>query len=375
MKNNSRMFVFLMLAAFAFALIWLFYPYIQYLVVALLLAVSGAALNRKIQSLPFFDRLPLGMGKWRNGMTAAFLSFCFLSFLFIPLTYFVTESTKTLAGIDYGGLAASFEEVKLFLKDPPETLEFLKPLFDKVIYQGGETMLEYFDLGSATALAKKITAFIGRFSAVIAEILWVMVFYFFFNLYGAKLYRQVMMLLPLEKDSKRVLYDEFSSTMSVVLYGSLFNMFIQGVAFGILMAFFDGYNAVYLGVMAGILSIIPIVGNALVYIPVVIIELWNGHYGQALIIMLYSWLVMGIVIDNILRLIFLGKIKKIFALHYTMGELMVLFAMMAGITTVGFWGIIIGPAIVSLSLASLDVYKRTAGITKKNLFISREIRL
>ena len=110
--------------------------------------------------------------------------------------------------------------------------------------------------------------------------------------------------------------------------------------------------------LAGFCSVIPIVGSALVYIPVVALELLGGNYISAIVILLFAWVVMGFIIDNILRLFFIGFLKKILGFEYTMNEILVLLAILAGISTFGFWGIIIGPSVLALALASANLYSK-----------------
>lgn len=344
------------MAVFTIALGWLFSAYLKYMLVALLLAVSGASINEKIRNV-FSQKFSTQKSIL---LSASVLSLAFLSFFFLPLIYFITHTAMNLPQVDYAIIMEKFKALKSYLSQLPDTLAFLQPFVDSVVLKAGEVAAQSLDLDSAKALASKLTAIAGTMGNVVSEILWIMLFYFVFNLYGKRLYTEVMRLLPLVKSSKRILYTEFSSTISVVVYGSGFNMLMQGLAFGMLMLFIPGYDPLYLGVMAGILSIVPIVGSALVYIPVIIMELLDGHYISALVIFLYSWVVMGILIDNLLKILFIGRIKKAFGFHYTMSEMMVLFSMMAGISAFGFWGLIIGPAVVSLGIASLDVYRETS---------------
>lgn len=347
--------MYILLGIFVMAFGWLFADYLKYILVALLLAVSSAGINEKLQQT-FTGILSMHKSSW---FSASLLSLGFLSFFFVPLIYFITHTAMNLPQLDYALIMEKFKAFKHYLSNLPDTLAFLQPFIDSVVLKAGEVAAQSLDLDSAKALASKITSVAGAMGNVVSEILWILLFYFIFNLYGRQLYTAVMRLLPLVKSSKRILYTEFSSTIAVVVYGSGFNMVLQGFAFGILMLFIPGYDALYLGVMAGILSIVPIVGSALVYLPVIGMELFEGHYINAAVIFLYSWVVMGIIIDNVLKILFIGRIKRTMGLHYSMGEMMVLFSMMAGISAFGFWGIIIGPAVVSLGIASLDVYRET----------------
>jgi len=135
----------------------------------------------------------------------------------------------------------------------------------------------------------------------------------------------------------------------------------QGIAFGILMVFIGGYDSIYLGGLAGFCSIIPLVGAALVYIPVIVLEIIAGEYVHAVIIVVFTWTVMGFIIDNFLRLFFISNLKKMFGFEYTMNEILILLSILAGIATLGFWGLIIGPSVIALTLAAANICRDLLG--------------
>ena len=101
---------------------------------------------------------------------------------------------------------------------------------------------------------------------------------------------------------------------------------------------------------------VPLVGAALVYVPIVILELFAGHFLAAVVILGFAWVVMGFLIDNIFRLVFIRYLKRMFGFQYTMNEILILLAILAGIATFGFWGLIIGPSVLALTLAAANLF-------------------
>ena len=156
-------------------------------------------------------------------------------------------------------------------------------------------------------------------------------------MYGRKILSFVADLVPMTYEHQKYLYRECTGTVAVVFYGTLFNMIAQGLAFGVLMVFIGDYDAVYLGALSGFCSVIPIVGAALVYVPVIVLELLAGNVVNGIIILVFAWVVMGVLIDNVLRMVFIGFLKKMFGFEYTMNEILILMAILAGISTIGFW--------------------------------------
>ena len=198
--------------------------------------------------------------------------------------------------------------------------------------------------------------FAKGFGNFLTQIVWILIFYFLFNAYSSKILRFLAELIPMSREKQSYLYRECTGTVAVVFYGTLFNMVVQGLAFGILMIFVGNYSALDLGILAGFCSVIPLVGAALVYIPVVALELFQGNFVNALIILAFAWVVMGFLIDNILRMVFIGFLKKLFGFEYQMNDVLILLAILAGISSIGFWGMIIGPSVLALTLAAANLY-------------------
>jgi len=147
--------------------------------------------------------------------------------------------------------------------------------------------------------------------------------------------------------------------VSVVFYTLVGVMIAQGLAFGVFIAFFDGYNAVLLGFFVGIVSIIPLFGTGLVWIPVAVNEYLQGNIFNALIISVYSYFMMTVFIDNIVKLVILNFVnRKISKNKHRINEFIIFFAIVGGLATFGFWGFILGPAIIALAITTLTTLRK-----------------
>ena len=152
--------------------------------------------------------------------------------------------------------------------------------------------------------------------------------------------------------------DEVTNVIKVVFYTSLVNIVLQGVAFGILIMFF-GYDGVFFGMLYGFASIVPIVGGGLVWLPLAGYEFYLGNTQNAIIIALYALIVCAVLIDNVIKPILIGLInKKVLKTSVRINELLIFFAILAGLTSIGFWGIILGPAITALFISLLRIYRK-----------------
>jgi len=107
-------------------------------------------------------------------------------------------------------------------------------------------------------------------------------------------------------------------------------------------------NALFLSVTMMLLSVVPGVGAALVWIPACIYLAVNGHWVFAAGLFVYCALLVGS-IDNILRPKLVGSDTQ---LH----ELMIFFSTLGGLLTFGLPGFIFGPIIAALFVTVWEIY-------------------
>lgn len=356
-RKKERYSILILIGILVIGTSYIFKDYLYIILVSTILALSTSALNglllKNIVKIGKKNKFKF-LIKFKDLVSSSILSIIFLFIIFFPLIYFLFNTYQLIEPY------LNLEKIKIILtmviyklQHLPNSLSF----FQDYVNIGLEK-LNLLKIDSE--LLKKILVYTGNIfnniNNIVMEIILILVFYFIINMNGKKIKNFIYDLLPISSKNKNLLYIEFSSTSSVVLYSIIFTMFAQGLAFGLLMTFYD-YNSLYTGMMAGFLSVIPIVGAALIYLPITIIEFINGNIIGAIIILIYSIIFMGFIIDNIFKIIFIKYINKEFSFAYSLSELMVLLSMMAAIGTIGFWGIIVGPSIVALTFASLSIYK------------------
>ena len=353
-QKDSTFFLAALTLALIAASIWTFSSYLHYILVGSVLALATShAFNGLVQFLETIKNKRLGVLRKNKNITAASALTCFfLTMIFGPLLFFVSVTYDKASALD-------LDQIKQTLLDIfDRSVDLLNkiPLLQEPLARLKSEGVSFISGPALEAAFTGIQGIVAGAGSLLVQIVWIMLFYFLFNFYGKSILRFLASLIPMSSEHKEYLYRECTGTVAVVFYGTLFNMAAQGIAFGILMAFIQDYDAVYLGVMAGFCSVIPLIGAALVYVPVIVLELMAGHYITAVVILIFTWVVMGFLIDNILRLIFISFLKKLFGFEYTMNEILILLAILAGIASFGFWGLIIGPSVLALTLAAANLY-------------------
>ena len=154
--------------------------------------------------------------------------------------------------------------------------------------------------------------------------------------------------LPLSAGDRERLVASFNSVSRATLKGTLVIGIVQGGLAGISFWVVGIEGVVFWSVVMAVLSIIPGVGSALVWVPAVILLAVNGQIGAAVGVGLWCGIVVGTA-DNVLRPLLIGKDTK-------MPDLLVLLTTLGGLTLFGAAGIVIGPVIGALFLAIWELW-------------------
>ena len=356
MKENQRTDSIKFLAALTLGLLaaslWIFSSFLNYLLVGAVLALATSHVFNALVNAVDNANAPAWVQKSKRALAAVLLTLFFLMMIFFPLIYFISVTYDQISGMDLEQVKQTVIDMADLAVAFVDRIPMLKAPLERLLSEG----VSFLKGPGIEVLVNGVKGLVSGAGSLFGQIVWILLFYFLFNLYGHQILRFTANLMPMSLKHEEYLYRECTGTVAVVFYGTLFNMAAQGLAFGVLMAIIGGYNAFYLGVLTGFCSVVPLIGAALVYVPVIALELFAGHYLTAVVIFGFAWVVMGFLIDNILRLVFIGYLKKMFGFQYTMNEILILLAIMAGIATFGFWGLIIGPSVLALTLAAANLF-------------------
>lgn len=171
---------------------------------------------------------------------------------------------------------------------------------------------------------------------------------FFFLMDGDKLIQKILYYLPLEDDDEHRMLDRFTSVARATLKGTAVIGILQGGLAGLAFAVVGIPSAVFWSVIMVLLSVLPGIGTALIWIPAAIILGTSGHWPQAIGLMVFCGVVVGS-LDNVLRPRLVGKDTQ-------MHELLIFFGTLGGIMMFGFVGFIIGPIVAALFTTVWDIY-------------------
>jgi predicted PurR-regulated permease PerM len=171
---------------------------------------------------------------------------------------------------------------------------------------------------------------------------------FFFLVDGRSILRKILYYMPLDPDEEAQLLERFTSVTRATLKGSLLIGVIQGGLAGLAFWIAGVPGSAFWGTVMVVLSIIPAVGSALVWIPAVIYLFVDGQVPQALGLLAWCAVVVGSV-DNFLRPQLIGRDAR-------MSDLLILLSTLGGIALFGAVGFIVGPVVAALFVTIWHLY-------------------
>jgi predicted PurR-regulated permease PerM len=235
-------------------------------------------------------------------------------------------------------LREMLNRIPLIARLVPEQIE-LKGYVNEIASRAGPVLMGTLAAVSRSTLAFTLQLFVCLYAM------------FFFFVDGPRILRMILYYVPLDASAEEQLLERFVSVTRATLKGSLLIGFIQGGLAGIAFAVAGVPGAAFWGTVMVVLSVLPAVGTALIWIPAVIYLILSGATGPAIGLGLWCALVVGSV-DNFLRPQLIGRDAR-------MSDLLILLSTLGGIALFGALGFIIGPIVAALFVTVWHIYGET----------------
>ena len=332
--------LFLLLLAIGTSL--LFFRMIQGFVLALLLAAVLAGLL-----YPMYERI-LRLLKDRKSMAAATTLLLGIVLVVGPgmalMTVVAREATQVSAA------AGPWIDQQLQQRDAWEQrlqnipwVANLAPYEDKILAKAGEfggKAASFVVTGLATGTRGTAKFFMSLFVMFYAV--------FFFLKEGRSTLDRALHYVPLSAEEKSRMLNTFTNVTRASLKGTGVIGIVQGVLGGVAFALAGITGPVFWGMLMAVMSIIPGIGPAIIWVPAVIYLAVDGRTGAAIAVGLWCVAVVSTV-DNLLRPKLVGKDTK-------MPDLLILLGTLGGLAMFGAVGIIVGPIIAALFLTVWELF-------------------
>jgi predicted PurR-regulated permease PerM len=338
-----RAFVLLLVIGVTGAFLWMVWAFVQTVVLAAILAGLFHPMYRRLH----------GLAGERGWLAALVTVLVVLVVIVVPLALILGLVAGEALRLSRD-FAPRVQEIVAHPNQIPSLLERL-PFYEQIAPYRAQIMARAGELvGNLGRFAvASISATTAGTAQAILQFFILLYTLFFLLIDGPALLRKITSYLPLRENEKELVLDKFVSVTRATLRGTLVIGIIQGTLGGLSFwaAGIDG--ALFWGTVMVVLSVLPVVGGALVWVPAVIALAVQGQWQAALGITLFNALIVGSV-DNVLRPRLVGRDTE---LH----DLMILFSTLGGIAAFGPMGFIIGPIIAAVFVVSWEIFGTAFG--------------
>ncbi|KEO85559.1 membrane protein [Erythrobacter sp. JL475] len=330
----------LLLAAVSFLFMWVAWPFAAPIMWSALAAIMFQPLYRW--------SLRKTRGK-RNLAASLALSIIFIAVLLPALLIGSLVINEALA------LVNNFRENPIDIVAWYESIYALLPAtLQQLIEDNGWTDVSFLQerlqgiLGESAGMlaSQAVSIGSGAFGFVLSFGLGLYVLFFLLR-DGGRIGETILHSAPIEREIADLLAERFLGIVRAVIKGSGVVGLIQGALGGIMLAIAGVPSPLLLGVLMAILALIPAVGTALVWAPAGVWLIVVGEVWQGVFVLGAGFLIISSV-DNVLRPILVGRDTGI-------PDWIILITTLGGISLAGFSGIVLGPLVAGLFLASWGI--------------------
>lgn len=185
---------------------------------------------------------------------------------------------------------------------------------------------------------------------------WLIMFFvlFFFLRDRVRMLAGVERFAPLTGAETREVFKVTADTMHSTVYGTLAVGLVQGTLGGLMFWWLELPSPLFWGAVMALLSVLPVLGAAIVWMPVAAYFAMQGHWPEALALTAFGAIVIGL-IDN---LIYPLIVKDRLHLH----AVPVLVSIIGGLIVFGASGMVLGPLLLAVTDALVKIWRRRLSI-------------
>ena len=208
-------------------------------------------------------------------------------------------------------------------------------------------------------VARNGAAVVGGLTGLVIGFGLVLLAMYFFYTEGEAIVAELSALSPLPERYDREFAQQFKSVIDATFRGHMLTSLAQGVATTIGLVIAGVPAAIFWGAVSTVMSLVPMIGSAAVWVPAVIYLFVSGATGHAIFLTIWGAVVVSL-IDNVVRAWAMkGKSE--------LPTVPLLFSVIGGMDAFGVIGLVIGPLVFSLLMSIIDIYKRSFGAPQRRV--------
>jgi predicted PurR-regulated permease PerM len=265
--------------------------------------------------------------------------------ILIPLILLVAYISIELAGLISGILASNtYSDINTSLNALTAYLPFsfdvnsMSSSLNSSLQQVGSYVLNY------------LTKFLSSLMNLTLDLFILICSVFYFARDGDRCFEFVRSFVP---DESKDFFDSTAEAVKDVLRSIFYGHFLTSVIIGIFAAI--GYSllgypyGIFLGVITGILQLIPVFGPWPIYWALFFMDILSGNYPRAIVVLLFGFFLSTIDM----------YIRPALSSHYAdIHPLILLIGFLSGPLVYGIVGFVVGPLILGITYTVLDNYRK-----------------
>lgn len=305
--------------------------------------ISALALSVIIVTIcyPMYELIKRHVPRQNKSVAAFATTMVVLIAIVIPLilisSLVVREIVTFYHEVDTGGL--TFDSTLTSLET---SIQNLLPEFEIDLSKQIISSAQWFTGNLGAIFAGTVSTIFVFFIAMIGS------FYFFRD--GKELLKLVIKASPLPDHEDEIIFERMARAVRAVATGTVLVALIQGTLAALGFGIFGIDRAILWGSIASVGALMPGIGTTIVTAPAIIYLFFSGEIVNAVGLMIWSVLVVGLV-DNLIGPYLMSRGNN-------MHPFIILIAVLGGILLFGPIGFIIGPVVVTLFLVLLEIYNQ-----------------
>ncbi len=257
-----------------------------------------------------------------------------VSYIVYGLSAMITEILASSSYMDFNTSLSQFAAYLPINMDPSSISTYLNSSFENI----------------ANFILNYSVKFFSKFANIILDLFILVCSVFYFVRDGGKCLNFIKDFVP---DDSKEFFEKTIESVEDVLRSIFYGHFLTSLIIGIFACI--GYSilgypfGIFLGVITGILQLIPIFGPWPIYWALFFIDVLGGNYPRAIIVLLFGFFLSTVDM----------YIRPALSSHYAdVHPLILLIGFLSGPLVYGIVGFIIGPLILGITYAVLDSYRK-----------------
>lgn len=281
---------------------------------------------------------------WRKWIMSVFLLLGTILFCLIPIALVVWFFISKIKSVNL---------------DPQSLLVPVQHVADLVREKTGYDILDGENISALVGVLPKVgQALMGSISSFVVNVMVLLLILYFMLTNGRRMENYVKKILPFNRRNKRDVLHELYTVVRSNAIGVPVLAVLQGGVAMLGYYLFGVPQMVFWGVISCFATVIPVVGVAIVWIPLAFYIGVTGHWGMAAGLAAYSVVVVSNV-DNLIRTVLQ---KQMADTH----PLITIFGVVIGLSLFGFMGVIFGPLVLSVFVLCVEIFRETYLENDKN---------